>query len=66
MSEKNINNLLKEKIDKLINRFNEQKGIIDAYILKERGWKKDKINHKREIEKLQTIIESIKKGNNGI
>ena len=44
---------LEDRIDNLIKRFEEQKGIIDAYVKRERGWKKDKVLHKKEITKLE-------------
>ena len=44
---------LEKKINLLIKRFEEQKGIIDAYVKRERGWKKDKVLHKKEITKLE-------------
>ena len=44
---------LEDRIDNLIKRFEEQKGIIDAYVKRERGWKKDKVLHKKEISKLE-------------
>ena len=42
MSEPEKNTVLSDlniKVNKLINRFEEQKGIIDSYIKKERDWK---------------------------
>ena len=44
---------LEKKLDLLIKRFDEQKGIIDSYVKRERGWKKDKVLHKKEIAKLE-------------
>ena len=44
---------LEDRINNLIKRFKEQKGIIDAYVKRERGWKKDKVLHKKEISKLE-------------
>ena len=44
---------LEDRINNLIKRFEEQKGIIDAYVKRERGWKKDKVLHKKEIAKLE-------------
>jgi len=44
---------LEDRINNLIKRFEEQKGIIDAYVKRERGWKKDKVLHKKEITKLE-------------
>ena len=34
---------LEKRIDLLIKRFEEQKGIIDSYVKREREWKKDKV-----------------------
>ncbi|MDB3997054.1 hypothetical protein OAT47_00675 [Gammaproteobacteria bacterium] len=44
---------LENKIDLLIKRFNEQKGIIDSYVLREREWKKNKILLGKEIAVLE-------------
>lgn len=44
---------LEDRVNKLLKRFEEQKGIIDAYVKRERGWKKDKVLHKKEITKLE-------------
>ena len=44
---------LEDRINNLIKRFEEQKGIIDAYVKRERSWKKDKVLHKKEITKLE-------------
>tara|TARA_B100001029_G_C14717223_1_gene263174 strand:- start:344 stop:538 length:195 start_codon:yes stop_codon:yes gene_type:complete len=55
MPDKNISNLkdLEKKLDLLIKRFNEQKGIIDTYIKRERGWKKDKVLHRKQLSRLE-------------
>tara|TARA_B100001063_G_C16435684_1_gene391058 strand:- start:334 stop:528 length:195 start_codon:yes stop_codon:yes gene_type:complete len=47
---------LEKKLDLLIKRFEEQKGIIDFYVKKERDWKKDKVLHKKEISQLEKIL----------
>ena len=52
---------LENKIDLLIKRFNEQKGIIDSYVLREREWKKNKILLGKEIAALEKKLN--KKGN---
>jgi len=52
---------LENKIDLLIKRFNEQKGIIDSYVLRERDWKKNKILLGKEIAALEKKLN--KKGN---
>ena len=44
---------LEKKIDLLIKRFEEQKGIIDSYVKREREWKKDKVLHRKEISRLE-------------
>ena len=40
--ETGLSDLIK-KVNDLLNRFNEQKGIIDHYIKQERVWKENKI-----------------------
>ena len=52
---------LENKIDLLIKRFDEQKGIIDSYIQRERDWKKNKILLGKEIAALEKKL--YKKGN---
>ena len=52
---------LEKKIDLLINRFDEQKGIIDSYVQRERDWKKNKILLGKEIAALEKKLN--KKGN---
>ena len=42
-----------KKVNDLLNRFNEQKGIIDHYIKQERVWKENKILQAQEIESLK-------------
>ena len=60
MSEKNNSSIenLEEKINLLLKRFDEQKGIIDSYILREREWKKIKINLNKEIISLEKKLKS--------
>lgn len=48
---------LDEQLKKLINRFEEQKGIINAYIEKERHWKAIKIDQHNKIESLNRQIQ---------
>ena len=48
--------LLETKLNDLINRFVEQKGIIDSYVQKERDWKKSKLLKNKEIKMLQDRI----------
>jgi hypothetical protein len=52
---------LENKIDLLIKRFDEQKGIIDSYVHRERDWKKNKILLSKEIAALEKKLN--KKGN---
>ena len=52
---------LDKKIDLLIKRFDEQKGIIDSYVQRERDWKKNKILLGKEIAALEKKLN--KKGN---
>ena len=47
---------LEKKLDLLIKRFEEQKGIIDSYVKRERDWKRDKVLHKKEVSQLEKII----------
>ena len=48
---------LKERIDLLIKRFDEQKGIINSYVRRERDWKQNKIIQGKEISELKNQIE---------
>ncbi|MBR51183.1 MAG: hypothetical protein CMD58_01565 [Gammaproteobacteria bacterium] len=59
-SSKLTQNDLEAKLDLLIKRFYEQKGIIDSYIVREREWKKDKIIHRKEINKLERDLNKLK------
>ena len=52
--------VFEKKLDLLIKRFEEQKGIINSYVKREREWKKDKLLHKKEVNRLEKIV---KKGN---
>jgi hypothetical protein len=54
-SPKNSINILIQKAEILLKRFNDQKGIINAYIQKEREWKKHKLFQANEIKKLEKI-----------
>ena len=47
---------LEKRIDLLIKRFEEQKGIIDSYVKREREWKKDKVLHRKEISRLERDV----------
>ena len=55
MTEKNYSSLedLEQRIDLLVKRFEEQKGIIDSYVQRERDWKKNKILLTKEISALE-------------
>ena len=55
MSDKNYSSLesLERRIDLLVKRFEEQKGIIDSYIKREREWKKNKILLSKEVSSLE-------------
>ena len=59
-SKSSINNLIKST-EKLLKRFDEQKGIIDAYIKKEREWKKNKLAQANEIKKLEKVNSKLAK-----
>ena len=58
MTEKNYSSLnsLEEKVNLLVKRFEEQKGIIDSYVERERDWKKNKILQNKEISQLKTKL----------
>ena len=47
---------LEKKLDLLIKRFEEQKGIIDSYVKRERDWKRDKVLHRKEVSQLEKIL----------
>lgn len=47
--------ILIKSTEKLLKRFNEQKGIIDTYTKKEREWKKHKLVQANEIKKLEKV-----------
>ena len=49
--------ILKKRIDLLIKRFDEQKGIINSYVGRERDWKQNKIIQSKEISELKNQIE---------
>ena len=49
--------ILKERIDLLIKRFDEQKCIINSYVGRERDWKLNKIIQSKEISELKNQIE---------
>ena len=47
------------KLDLLIKRFKEQKGIIDSYVKREREWKKDKALHRKELNRLERLLKKV-------
>ncbi len=51
--------IFEKKLDLLIKRFEEQKGIIDSYVKREREWKKDKLFHKKEVNRLEKILKKV-------
>ena len=59
-SKSSLNNLIKST-EKLLKRFDEQKGIIDAYIKKEREWKRNKLAQANEFKKLEKVNSKLTK-----
>tara|TARA_B100001094_G_C17610668_1_gene521079 strand:+ start:25 stop:237 length:213 start_codon:yes stop_codon:yes gene_type:complete len=53
---------LKLKLDKLIDRFDEQRGIIDSYVKRERDWKSSKLEYTKKIDSLNDQIAELGKG----
>ena len=51
--------IFEKKLDLLIKRFEEQKGVIDSYVKREREWKKDKLLHKKEVNRLEKILKKV-------
>ena len=51
---------LEKKLDLLIKRFEEQRGIINSYIKRERDWKKDKVLHRKEVSRLEKDLSKAK------
>ena len=51
--------VLAEQLKKLIGRFEEQQGIINAYVEREREWKALKIEQHNKIEALSKEIEKL-------
>tara|TARA_Y100000748_G_scaffold215017_1_gene180337 strand:+ start:455 stop:649 length:195 start_codon:yes stop_codon:yes gene_type:complete len=51
--------VFEKKLDLLIKRFEEQKGIINSYVKREREWKKDKLLHKKEVNRLEKILKKV-------
>ena len=61
---KNILEELNKKVDVLLKRFIEQKGIIDGYIKRERDWKKNKTLNIKKIKDLEFELKKITSENN--
>ena len=53
--------ILIKKTEKLLKRFNEQRGFINSYIKKEREWKKHKLLQANEIKKLEKVNSKLAK-----
>ena len=51
---------LNQKINSLIQKYSDQKGIIDLYIKKEREWKSNKADNLRRIKDLENILKKLK------
>ena len=62
--EKTVLANLKLQLDKLIDRFDEQKGIIDSYIKRERDWKSAKLKFTKKIDSLNDQIADLNKETN--
>ena len=60
--EKTVLTSLKLKLDKLIDRFDEQRGIIDSYVKRERDWKSSKLEYTKKIDSLNDQIAQLGKG----
>ena len=56
---------LENKVHQLIQRFKEQQGIIQAYIKKERTWKKTHLKNTNVINKLTKQVKTLKRKANG-
>tara|TARA_B100001057_G_scaffold397923_1_gene408243 strand:- start:253 stop:459 length:207 start_codon:yes stop_codon:yes gene_type:complete len=61
---KNILEELNRKVDALLKKFIEQKGIIDGYIKRERDWKKNKTLNIKKIKDLEFELKKITSENN--
>ena len=61
---RNVLEELNKKIDVLLKEFDEQKGIIDGYIKRERDWKKNKTLSLKKIKDLEFELEKISSENN--
>ena len=61
---KNVLEELNKKVDVLLKKFIEQKGIIDGYIKRERDWKKNKTLNIKKIKDLEFELKKITSENN--
>ena len=61
---KNVLEELNKKVDVLLKKFIEQKGIIDGYIKRERDWKKNKTLNIKKIKDLEIELKKITSENN--
>tara|TARA_B100000686_G_scaffold338879_1_gene412075 strand:- start:888 stop:1094 length:207 start_codon:yes stop_codon:yes gene_type:complete len=61
---RNVLEELNKKIDVLLKEFDEQKGIIDGYIKRERDWKKNKTLSLKKIKDLEFELKKISSENN--
>lgn len=59
--EKTVLASLKLQLNKLINRFDEQRGIIDSYVKRERDWKSSKLKYTKEIDLLNDQVAELSK-----
>ena len=62
--DKNVLEELNKKVDVLLKKFIEQKGIIDGYIKRERDWKKNKTLNIKKIKDLEFELKKITSENN--
>ena len=62
--DKNVLEELNKKVDVLLKKFSEQKGIIDGYVKRERDWKKNKTLNLKKIKDLEFELKKIPSENN--
>ena len=62
---KNVLEELNKKVDVLLKKFIEEKGIIDGYVKRERDWKKNKTLNLKKIKDLEFELKKITSENNG-
>ena len=62
---KNVFEELNKKVDVLVKKFNEQKGIINGYVKRERDWKKNKTLNLKKIKDLEFELKKNASENNG-